>query len=182
MFPYKDLSDYRHETMHTSRISISGMENRKIKGTRRVTPLQRNIADSIWYWMQKQSPKVTTVRQLSALTGRDKTVDGYVAASAIQNYLYPEVNQPTERFARAGDDGEPTGKKGRYPTVDKLANLARALGCEPWQLLHPNAQLADALGRDFAVPRQAEDIRVAQPVTHAKHGPVKARKLSRASH
>jgi lambda repressor-like predicted transcriptional regulator len=29
-----------------------------------------------------------------------------------------------------------------YPTLDKLAAVAGALGCEPWELLHPNLEQA----------------------------------------
>lgn len=162
----KSLHDSAPVLLNKSSGTLYGVENRKIKGTRRVTPLQRAIADALWYWMQKQTPPIRTVRALSALTGVDKHThpDTYVAYSAIQNYLYPEVNQPEVRRQREADtDDEPTGKRGRYPTVDKLSNLARALGCQTWQLLHPNAALADALGRDFAAPAVDETVRVAQP-------------------
>lgn len=163
-----------------SSYTLSGMEKRQIRGPKytgplhKVSPLQVALADAIWYWMQKSGLK--TDRDVSRATEK---AGSPVAYRSIYSYLHPEMIQPKRHHVRH-DDKE--SKVGQFPTVDKLQSIAKALGCQVWQLLHPNAQLADALGRDYVTPVEDEEIRVAQPMRKTAHGQVQVKKSSRAAH
>lgn len=154
------------------------MDKRQIRGPKykgelhKVSPLQVALADAIWYWMQKSGCK--TDRDVSRLAEKAGTP---IAYRSIYSYLHPEMIEPKRQHIRH-DDKE--SKVGQFPTVDKLQAIAKALGCQVWQLLHPNAQLADALGRDYITPVD-DEIRVAQPRKSAP-APLQAKKPSRASH
>lgn len=154
------------------------MNTRQIRGPKytgelhKVSPLQIALADSIWYWMQKEGIK--TDRELSRAAERAGCP---VTHRSIYSYLHPEMIEPKRQHIRH-DDKE--SKIGQFPTVDKLQSIAKALRCQVWQLLHPNAQLADALGRDYITP-VPDEIRVAQPAHKTAHGPVQVKKPSRAS-
>lgn len=52
-----------------------------------------------------------------------------VAPNTVRNYL-----DPKKRAAKGENKDE------GYPTIDKLALLASKLGCEVWELLHPDIE------------------------------------------
>lgn len=55
--------------------------------------------------------------------------------SGVGQTTISSMLRPFERY-------NPSGKIGSSPTVERVAAIARALGCEAWELLHPNVDRA----------------------------------------
>lgn len=80
--------------------------------------LNQLIADNLKFFMQR--PK-SMYRNANALASIAK-----IAPNTVRNLLEPSKRTVTST--------KPIG----YPTLDKLAKIAAPLGCEVWELLHPD--------------------------------------------
>lgn len=77
------------------------------------------VAKNIRFFMSRPSSVYRTANSLAG--------DG-LAANTVRNLLDPKKRTTTL--------DKPVG----YPTLDKLATIATKLGCEVWELLHPDIE------------------------------------------
>lgn len=80
------------------------------------------VAMNLDYFMSRPGSLCQNANQLSQRTG--------IAPNTVHNILHPH--------RRASKQDGSTGTS----TIDTLEKLAKALGCEAWELLHPNIQLS----------------------------------------
>lgn len=80
--------------------------------------LNETLAKNLRYFMQQDSCPYKNANALGVAAG--------LSPQTIRNILTPVVRPTT--------CAKPVG----YPTLDKLATIAAALGCEVWELLHPD--------------------------------------------
>jgi transcriptional regulator with XRE-family HTH domain len=90
--------------------------------------LNRRIARNLAYLISRAEPPWVSERQLAEKAG--------VSPGTIGNLLRPERRLTTSK---------PEG----HPTLDKLQQVATALGSEVWQLLHPDLPRAIAAEEMF---------------------------------
>src|SRR5262245_33621312 len=90
-----------------------------LQGVARVD-LRRVIAGNLKYFMQRPGSLYKTANALG--------VAAKVAPNTVRNLLDPRKRTVTST--------KPEG----YPTLDKLEALALRLGCEVWELLHPDLE------------------------------------------
>lgn len=81
---------------------------------------QALISKNIKYFMEL---KDCAYKNANALAGAAK-----LSPNTVRNYIDPDKRTVTE--------GKPLG----FPTLDKLAKLAKPLNCEVWELLHPDIE------------------------------------------
>lgn len=86
----------------------------------KVEGLNAILARNLHFWMSRENALYKNANALGVAAG--------IAANTVRNYL-----EPTKRRS-VTDKGE------GFPTVDKLAALASKLGCEVWELLHPDIE------------------------------------------
>ena len=102
---------------------------------------QALISKNIKYFMGLSE----NYKNANALAGAAK-----LSPNTVRNYMDPEKRTVTE--------GKPLG----FPTLDKLAKLAKPLRCEVWELLHPDIErsrrersMYSKIEQDFAaLPQQ----------------------------
>lgn len=78
------------------------------------------IAKNLRYFMDREK---SLYRNANALA-----VAAKVAPNTVRNLLDPNKRTTT------------TEKPDGYPTIDKLERIGRVLGCEVWEILHPNIE------------------------------------------
>ncbi len=76
------------------------------------------IASNLRFFMGRREGKPWTANELA--------VKAAIAPNTVRNYLDPRKRTVTSE--------KPEG----FPTLDKLASLAAPLGCQVWELLHPD--------------------------------------------
>ena len=82
--------------------------------------LHQVLTDNLRYFMRRESSLYKTPNALGIAAG--------IAPNTVANLLHPEKRTVTS--------SKPKG----YPTLDKLQAIATALGCEVWELLHPDIE------------------------------------------
>lgn len=97
-----------------------------IASMKKVEELMGALARNLHYFMRLPGCPHTNANLLHKASG--------VAANTIRYYLNPK-KRPEYRTIT---------KDVSSPSLDKLVKLADALGCEPWELLHPDIEKARA--------------------------------------
>lgn len=106
--------------------------------------LNQTLADNLKFFMEREGSAYKNPNSLA--------VAAKLSANTVRNFLNPARRTTTV--------SKPKG----YPTLDKLERVSSILGCQVWELLHPDLprsirerEMYESIERDWA-QRQAEIV------------------------
>jgi hypothetical protein len=130
---------------------LLSMQAGMLKKMRRLE-INELIARNLRYFMAQPGAAYTNANSLGVAAG--------IAPNTVRNLL-----DPTKRTTTAE---KPEG----YPTLDKLAALSLKLGCEVWELLHPDIERSK---RERVIYEQWIKLQPLGPVIHPEQVPAVAK-------